>query len=228
MSNKQKEENLFAIGLPHQGTFRQELSHLFWRCELPEGYKPVYLGSKSTDIATSRNALVRSVMNDDRIEWLLQIDSDMGVDPSVPRRLVEVAEENDIRILSALTFVVKNGIPRPLLGTASEDEVTLNWIDKAGLIETSVGTGCLLTHRSVFEELDPPYFMQKYSEESPGIREEAEDYMFSKKAKEAGISSYVTADVVVDHHKTVSLQKYTNALSYAISCEDEEEFLRGI
>ena len=50
---KSKDDKKFlAVALPHSGTFRQELSHLFWRIKLPENYHPIYLGAQSTDIVT--------------------------------------------------------------------------------------------------------------------------------------------------------------------------------
>lgn len=221
------DKNFLAVSMPHRGTFQQELSHLFWRIELPDNYKPIYLAANSTDIVTARNSLVRSALKEDKVEYLLFIDSDQGVDPSVPRRLIEKAEENDISVLSALTFILQGGVPTPLLSSASQAETRFDWLDTAGLVETdSVGTGCLLVHRQVFEDIEGPPFEQNYDED--GIRTEAEDYVFSKKAQEAGYDLYIDQDVAVDHHKKVSLQKYLSVLSYAISVDDPEEFMEAM
>ena len=221
------DKNFLAVSLPHQGTFQQELSHLFWRIELPDNYKPIYLAANSTDIVTARNSLIKNALKKDKVEYILFVDSDQGVDPSVPRRLIEKAEENDISVLSALTFILQGGVPTPLLSSASEAKTRFDWLDTAGLVETdSVGTGCLLVHRQVFEDIEGAPFEQTYDED--GIRTEAEDYVFSKKAKEAGYNLYIDQDVVVDHHKKVSLQNYLSVLSHAISADNAEEFIEAM
>jgi len=224
------DEKLLAICLPHGGTFQQELSHLFWRIELPENYRPIYLAAQSTDIVTARNSLVKAALNEEQVEYVFFVDSDMGVSPSVPKRLIQKAEENDIKVLSALTFILQNGIPVPLTSSNNNvDEKSLDFISETGVIETeSVGTGALLVHREVFESIEGPAFEQEY--DSDGIRSQAEDYIFSQKAHEEGFSTYIDQDVIVDHYKKLSLKKMLSAISYAISVDSSspEDFFKGI
>lgn len=220
------DKKLLAVCMPHQGSFTQELSHLFWRMELPEGYKPLYMGARSTDVADSRNKLISAALQQRDVEWILQVDSDQAVDPSVPKRLMEHAEKNDVKILGALTFMYKRKLPIPVLPNDEDSDIGFDWVSETGLIKSDrAGTGCLLTHREVFEEVEPPWFMHEYDEK--GFRLEAEDFYFSKKAIEAGYGVFIDADTVVGHIKKVDLKDYIQVLDYALQCESMDEFLRG-
>lgn len=227
---EEHDQKLAAICMPHQGQFVQELSHLFWRIELPEKYKPIYLASRSTDIVTARNSLVKAALEEKNVEWLLFIDSDQNVSPDIPKRLIQRAEENDIKILSALTFLWKQGIPVPLLpksdGKDGGPQYSFSFIEESGLVETQrVGTGCLLVHRDVFEDMGSFWFENEFNEY--GIRSVAEDFKFSEKAVDLGYQPYISSTEVVGHIKQVDLKEIVMLLDYAIHSESMEDFLAG-
>lgn len=130
----------------------------------------------------------------------------------------------NIKMLSALTFIYNNDLPVPLI--PHDEGYSFNWIEESGLVRTHrLGTGGLLTHRSVYEQVDRPWFQDVLDED--GFRVEAEDFHFAKKVDEAGIPMFVDTNIVVDHIQEVPLSKYSNMLSYAIQSEDLESFKRG-
>lgn len=158
-------------------------------------------------------------------EYDLDKDEEGGFDASTcPHCGEDSLKSINIRMLSALTFIYENKLPIPLV--PHDEGYDFNWIEESGLIRTHrLGTGGLLTHRSVYEEIDRPWFQDEYDEK--GFRIEAEDFHFSKKVDEAGIPMFVDANIVVDHIKEVPLSEYSNVISYALKCEDLESFKRG-
>lgn len=153
-------------------------------------------------------------------EWMLSLDTDAKVHHETLLRLMSW----DVKFVSALAFQRKppflpvvyteahptdpNSFGRPLY------EV-VEWIKKhpelADQVRTVVldpkpedalwevfrgGAHCCLTHRSVLEAIEPPWFVRGGLQVASG---RGSDFTFHRKVKEAGFKTYVDMSVVAGH-----------------------------
>lgn len=175
-----------------------------------------YIKADPSGADWARNQLVRQFLDNDDAEWLLQVDRDAILHPQTLRRLLSW----DKRVISALAFT--RGVPpMPIIwsgqledgqyitdieGTARwllEHEVRTNreWLieprpDDALVQVERTGAHCLLVHRSVYEEIEPPWF-QYHRDRTYGNR--GEDFYFCSKLEAADIPIYVDRSVIAGH-----------------------------
>ena len=137
-------------------------------------------------IDSNRNKMVEDFLKTD-FEWLYFWDTDVVIqDPLFFDKLLETSEKMDAPVVSA-TYVKKND---------SDEYVTLKLNKDGGMPNFKVGelgepqyviatgAGSLMIHRSVLEEMKPPYF--EINPSSIGGREMPEDYYFCLKVKDLG------------------------------------------
>jgi len=166
------------------------------------------------------NRIIEWFLGHTEFEWMLSLDSDAKVHRQTLMRLLSW----DVKCVSALAFqrvppfppvcyterhpVNKEFFGRPIQRVAE-------WIGKhPELIHQSRaivldprpddalwevvrgGAHCLLTHRSVLEAIEPPWFVRtgKNVKEGSGA-----DFTFHRKAREAGFKTYVDMSVVAGH-----------------------------
>lgn len=205
-----------------------QLSHFFLRAARPEDYEIIYIDASSkfassTCIPAVRNALISKALEFRNVEWLLQINPSMGIDPSVPIQLIESAEDRDIKILSPLVFQLRNNLPVPVMGKHRLGS-TFNWTEATGIIEADyIGADCLLAHHSVFEKIDPPWFENKL--DRTGLLKMKADAYFCEKVLEAGFQPCIDANIIVDNYQKVPLKDYALAIDLALKSDSAEEFL---
>jgi hypothetical protein len=150
------------------------------------------LNTKGSLVVTNRNALVdqAALVN---AEWILFLDSDL----LFPRDAIARLLAHDKDIVGA-TYC-KRVPPYEVLGrTLDGDRLEA----ATGLVEVSgLPTGCLLIRRSVFEQLEKPYFRTPAhaDNEIPGLPAhiEGEDYYFCRVAREAGFSVWLDVDLTM-------------------------------
>ena len=185
--------------------------------------KPTLVFKHMQPIDANRNALVQQFLEDEHNEWLLFIDDDM-----IPKFPLEELFVGNKKIVSALTCVMQNGVPGPLIMKSSEptkvnpvlfepmkekdlkDQPQENRLIKVD----GVGTGCLLIHRDVFKAIEPPWFRFEYTRD--GLIELSEDYYFCEKAKKAGFELFIDPNCVCGHAKYLDLYDM-NKLMYRIA-----------
>lgn len=125
------------------------------------------------DLAAARNKGVRDFLADDKADWLMWVDTDMGFEPDTIDRLMEVADPTTRPIVGALCFAQREdeqdgvGGYRPITWPVVMDWNVVN--DRAGwqirwdyprnTVTQVHGTGsaCVLIHRSVFERIRDEY-----------------------------------------------------------------------
>jgi len=145
-----------------------------------------FIMNKGTLIANQRHTLARLAVKDPSITHILWLDSDM-----------RFPKESLLRLLAHGKPVVAADYARrrpPIWGVAFKDGGNLVITPGAtGLIPVQhVGMGLMLTHRSVFEQIEAPWFAIGFNPRGDG-HYIGEDVYFCKKLTEAGIEVLVDA-----------------------------------
>lgn len=153
---------------------------------LPPG-SAVQFQEGSHSIAWKRNALVRSMLSQPSLQWVLFVDSDAVPPPDTVVRLL--AHEVDIvGALHCLRFS-----PYPLGSSRPIGQ------GPGGLHQVNtLGCHCMLVRRSVFERIPEPWFEHP----APGV---GEDAYFNMRADEAGIPRFVDPCLVVGHMSMLNI-----------------------
>lgn len=156
----------------------------------------------------ARNWIANEFLNT-KMDYLLMVDSDMGWNGDAVLRL----------LARQLPFIAAAGPKKKLpmefcANLIAGDDHIVNCIPELGLLEASeVGTGFLLCHRSVFEEIraaNPDYwFHDPFDKDKKIYRffEElvedhvyySEDYAFCKKWRSIGGKIYVDPHIELEH-----------------------------
>lgn len=108
----------------------------------------------------TRNRIVKAFLEQDRADWLLQIDSDMTFPRDTLRRMFEHADPDDVPVLGALTFGFKSKRgPFPVMYQQAASEFGYSHLPimdypKDQLIRVgAIGGAFVLAHRHVFEKI---------------------------------------------------------------------------
>ncbi len=168
----------------------------------------------TANLAKARNRLVDEFLHNPEFaecEWLWFCDTDMVFEPDTLLKMIARAVTNDLKILGALCVIVGADGVAPTLFEDDPTTITQMYIglpDPAILQVAGTGTGCLLVHRSVFQEM---YDLTKSKNCWFGfdIRigdtgrewQLGEDVSFCLRAREAGFATHVDSTVHVGHHK---------------------------
>lgn len=146
--------------------------------------------------AQVRNHLVRRFLETDA-EWLMFWDNDIVIDtPDFPSLMLETSQELGAKIVAAACRVkgsselnfgnLENNLVKRFSGTVTHPSA----VDVAG-------TGLMLIHRTVLEEVSAPWF--EVFEHQDGMTL-GEDYNFCLKAAEKGFSTVVEPRITTIHY----------------------------
>jgi len=163
-----------------------------------------YMRTAISDHAPARNNLVAKFLGD----WLVLFDTDHEFDPDIVTRLVRLADECDIDVLSAV-YQMKQHPHVPVIFQwvrTSEDSQELGlqpmarWDKNAALLQIgSAGAGCLFVRRKVFDMI-----IKKYAEGPfDKIHPFSEDHSFFVRCRELGIKCYAAMKVHSNHLRVV-------------------------
>lgn len=191
-------------------------------------------------ITNARNTLVRKFLeqpDENRADWLLFLDDDQVYPETLLEYLMAAADQVERRIIAVPVwrFISKDDGPvRVTHNVFDVDELgnIIEWTEPLppnSLVQVAaVGTGCMLVHRSVFEETRQLaiangkgakwcWFMQQVY--LPADVCEGEDIWFCRMAAAAGIPVFVHTFTTLQHAKTVMLQGPTLTGAYSIGGE---------
>lgn len=157
------------------------------------------------------NDLVEFFLNSPA-EWFLLVASDATLHPGTVKRLLSWGKP----LVAALSFV--RHLPTVATAqitegdTGTTSKILTRWLqhhpelirvgspsliperpDDALVAAERFGTHVMLSHRSVYEALDRPWFLNAEAERG------GEDYYFIRKARKAGFIPYVDLSVVAGH-----------------------------
>ena len=163
-------------------------------------------------IDDARNTLTESFLRTST-EWLFWMDSDMTFPPDTLVKLFDAVEAKDAK-LSTGVYYQRRGMNYPCIWSRGEKteggEVTgegdsrskynqylgsfaIIHPDKKEPFEVhAAGFGCVLSHRSVYEMLDKPWF--KFVDKTC-----SEDFYFFVNAKQLGFKLWAVPDIELGH-----------------------------
>lgn len=188
-----------VVGIPKERNIHQDtFSHFIEIAR--RGWDFLHLPYCRNDIA--RNKFAAAAL-EGGYDWLVMLDSDHKHDPMIVERLLRWPQQDpDVRVVGGLNF--RRGEPYdPCAFIIGDDGQTYSMVDwEQGLIEVhALGTGSILIHTSVFEEIDFPWFRYDYNsvygpdDTYPGV-----DIWFSRLVREAGIKMFVDTTTTSPHH----------------------------
>lgn len=142
---------------------------------------------------------------DSGAEWIFMLDSDV----IPPRDVYPRLKQHQVDIVSGMYFAKKED-PHPAMWKVNPDgglAPVVEWPENALIEVDTVGLGCALIHRRVFEDIERPWFRwtQGYdshpwdTEEINGEVGIGEDFYFFHKAKEEGYNVYADTSVECKH-----------------------------
>lgn len=164
-------------------------------------------------LAGKRNKIVQAFLEDTDADWLLFIDDDQEFQPNLVERMVNSADPDERPIVSALIMAERSNSKLPI-GPACTIMHDGHFVippfipkEKHWRVAT-VGTGCLLIHRRVLEDVGRrnkddafPWFKHAQHNVDGKPEEMSEDYVFSLRCVEAGYPLYVDTTIEAGHVK---------------------------
>lgn len=168
-------------------------------------------------VDANRNKMVKSFLEDEDNEWLLMVDNDVVP----PMNILEMVDYGK-KVVSGTVTIKKKGVPQPVIVKQRDDgkyrQIGLSEyydeVGEDGLVEVDgVGTGCLLIHRSVLEEMSPPWFKFVYNED--GTLKLGEDFYFGEMLRQNDVPMYVSSDHVCSHYRKTDLTEFAQIVGRA-------------
>lgn len=230
-----KEDNKknIVLAIPNRSSASQinaELAHFIHQVgedEMPESgeYDLKVTFSYLQPVDANRNKMVKEFLENEDNEWLLMVDNDV-VPPGDILKMVDYGE----KVVSATVTIKKDGVPHPVIVKQRDDgkfrrmsmDEYRDEVADNGLVEVDgLGTGCLLIHRSVLEEMSPPWFKFIYNED--GTLKLGEDFYFSERAKDLDEPLYVTSEFVCSHYRKTDLTEFAQIVAEAENAAVEEQ-----
>ena len=179
--------------IPTLGSIKIELAQRMyqWKARY-DAFFDVY-PSLIRPLYEARNDCVRTFLNSDA-SYLFFVDSDAVPPVNAIEQLLSHGFEK--KIISGLCHEIKqdsDGLLKriPLvLEAVKKTEYKIKDVQLKGILEVdATGTICVMIHKSVFNAIKNPWFLNS-----------AEDFYFYEKAKEAGFRVYVDCNCGVEHY----------------------------
>jgi GT2 family glycosyltransferase len=172
-----------TVGVLTRGVVPTDWAFSFRALRFPEN--TVFLQLPGLPYHHARNQLVQRMLKNGS-KWIFFLDDDVLAPPDAFEKLSAVPCE----IVSGL-YYKRQGRITPTMYRDSSPHPQPIQIPSGGnpVFEVDyVGGGCLLVHRSVFERIKAPWFEWTVDREDlPVYRRMGEDFMFSEKARRAGL-----------------------------------------
>lgn len=164
-----------------------------------------YSRAKASDHAPSRNLLASSMMGD----WLIQFDTDHTFDCDIAYRLVRLADEAGVDVVSGM-YQFKHEPYSPVAFHYDDKMVSRlisSWDQDAKLLEIgATGAGCLFVRKSVFDKIAAKCPDQPFTR----FVGWSEDHSFFRRCHELGIKTYLAPHLQCNHLRVhaISLDDY--------------------
>jgi hypothetical protein len=166
----------------------------------------------ATIIASARNQICRTYLDEHDADWLWFIDTDMTFPPEIVDRLVHSAHPRDRPIMGALCFSITDDFKAaPTIYVVRPDQKIGRVLDypRNQIVRAWTGTGCLLIHRDVLERMREkwPKPWEWFVHAQIGDEMVGEDITFCARAEELGIPVHVDTSIKCGHEKPVVIDE---------------------
>jgi len=187
-------------------------------------YGPVMLKLPCMPIELYRNFAARELLRSDCTHLLM-----LDVDHKHPDTIIQMLARwvllfPEVRIVSALAFMRQEPY-KPVMGQIKQEHrhpTYINW--RRGLMKIEhPSTAAILIHRSVFEEIEPPWFERMYGQVMQNIWP-GEDTGFFQKCNDAHIDMYVDTTTETPHCRA----ELTTEKTYRDYLAAHPEMIRGL
>lgn len=164
-----------------------------------------YSRARASDHAPSRNMLAATMHGD----WLIQFDTDHTFDCDIAHRLVRLADEAGVDVVSGV-YQFKHAPHSPVAFHYDENGASrpiASWSKEAKLLEVgATGAGCLFVRRSVFDKISKECTDQPFTR----FVGWSEDHSFFRRCHEVGIKTYLAPHLECNHLRVhqISLDEY--------------------
>lgn len=180
----------------------------------------------ATQIIHSRNTIVEKFLGQgpDGAEWLVFMDDDQLYPKNVLEILVEAADPVERRIVGIPVWRFTSKDEGPVSVTHNvmdfhESGAFVEWpgeLPKDAVLQVAaIGTGCMMIHRSVLEEMrahsiaagtGSRWAWFRHIVHQPADMAEGEDLFFCRYAWSIGIPVWTVTTVTLGHRKTITLE----------------------
>lgn len=178
---------------------------------LPPG-TALSLGRNSASPAANRNSLTEAFLNNNALEWILYIDSDMIPPPVTAVRLLS----HGLDIVGAQYFMRQPPFKPCWMHLSEEMRLRQDCTEPCEV--AFVGTGCLLVRRNIIESMPFPWFEHP----TPGY---GEDRLFCEKARLQGAKIYVDCGLSIGHMTPRPVTR-EDALAFRMTPEGQAMYMR--
>lgn len=218
------------VAVPTRGMVHSDFIESMFRLQATRHPGDYYYMHKTSFVADQRNEIVRKFLDDTRYEWLLQIDDDVIYDGNTDpiQQMISAAEKLNAQVVTGVC-PVGGGNYHPNVGyyagfneATGKDEV--NWVedfDPNGLQWVDAAGGAfLLTHRSVFLQIDDPWF--EYT------RRHSEDVGFCLKLHQKGIRILADFRIGIEHLRVKPLNIRRDYVGAKVAARMMREFAEKV
>lgn len=169
----------------------------------------------NTDCATSNTPVTRTkIVQQFKGDWLLMMDADAFPEPDTANRMLMAAKQEPGNLNKIICAPgVRPSYPHfACFGTVRESGMMVPWRygvefgdDEIDATETCLkevtgaGFHCVLIHRSVFDEVEYPWFPLNVKDPDTGIIY-GHDYSFCRAAARIGVKTFVDFSLRVGHY----------------------------
>ena len=228
MTEAEKPKARVMIGVPMERTVPEPA---FWSfiALAQQGY--AFVSRPYDRIDVTRNRLAQHLVDSREFTHLLMLDLDHQHPHDIVKRLARWWLKDPKKLVIAGLNFRRNEPYDPLVwfrGPDGQMYHATDWPD--GLLKCDVvGTGAMLIHRSVFETLPAPWFMNDYSQVQAYDSWPGEDVGFCNLCGKAGIAIYCDTTCTSPHlsHTSVDQKTYRAYIAgYPEMAESELDWIR--
>lgn len=163
-----------------------------------QGIKTFAYNDLDISMDVSRNRCARKFLETDA-EWLFFLDTDTFTGHDTIERLLRHGK----KIVGGV-YTSRHEPYYPIAYEKKGDSLQpIKEIPDRLFRVDAIGTGCLLIHRSVFENLEKPYFEYEKDKDKERIIK-SEDICFCEKVREKGFEIYADPSIKVFHYGAVT------------------------